>query len=332
MSRAILFLVAMCVGWPCTALATPTLGLICVPKSDPLGPVPDPIDTISVTYRGSEWIVVHTASSGKYYVRSEQYEIKDTSVGEGSWGWVGLHKRKKNVGMVSATYKLRDGYAYAETVSDVTTGKILAEVSANCVDRSSLVANPELLGMSVRGSLSRLGQRPANTSVSYNERNNTEASSNASGRILSSPFNMSGGTPQVPVLINERLSLDFIIDSGATDVSIPSDVALTLVRTGTISDGDFLGSSDYTLADGRTSSASRINIRSLSVGGVTVHNITASVANAAGPLLLGESFLRRLPKWTINNETQAFEFDHPLPMEAGPSSSVQSSSQNANAK
>jgi hypothetical protein len=33
----------------------------------------------------------------------------------------------------------------------------------------------------------------------------------------------------------------FVLDSGAADVSIPADVAPTLVRTETITDADFLG-------------------------------------------------------------------------------------------
>ncbi|WP_370676774.1 TIGR02281 family clan AA aspartic protease [Pleomorphomonas sp. PLEO] len=218
--------------------------------------------------------------------------------------------------MVSATYKLGDGYVYAETVADTATGKILAEVSARCIERSSLAGNFELLDTAVRVNSPLAEQRPVS-------RPNPDRQQDFAQRHpdlgLSAQFNMSGGTPQVPVLINDRLSLDFIIDSGASDVSIPSDVALTLVRTGTIADNDFLGASDYTLADGRTSSASRINIRSLSIGGITIRNVTASVANAAGPLLLGESFLTRLPKWTINNETRAFEFDRPDLAEMGPS-------------
>jgi len=38
----------------------------------------------------------------------------------------------------------------------------------------------------------------------------------------------------VPVLINNRISLDFILDTGASDVSVPADVVLTLMRTGTL--------------------------------------------------------------------------------------------------
>ncbi len=48
------------------------------------------------------------------------------------------------------------------------------------------------------------------------------------------------GTLQVPVLINDKISLDFTIDSGATDVSIPENVFSALIRAGTVSRQDFL--------------------------------------------------------------------------------------------
>jgi hypothetical protein len=62
----------------------------------------------------------------------------------------------------------------------------------------------------------------------------------------------SGGIYHVPVVINDTLKLDFIVDSGASDVSIPADVALTLMRTGTIKESDFIGTEKYGLADGST--------------------------------------------------------------------------------
>jgi hypothetical protein len=59
-----------------------------------------------------------------------------------------------------------------------------------------------------------------------------------------------GGTYAVPVLINNAITLDFVLDSGASDVSIPSDVFSTLIRAGTITKEDIIGSDTYTLADG----------------------------------------------------------------------------------
>jgi uncharacterized protein YecT (DUF1311 family) len=49
------------------------------------------------------------------------------------------------------------------------------------------------------------------------------------------------GVYKVPVVINGVLPLQFVLDSGAADVSLPADVFSTLRRTGTISDADYIG-------------------------------------------------------------------------------------------
>jgi hypothetical protein len=53
------------------------------------------------------------------------------------------------------------------------------------------------------------------------------------------PMVPDGGTFGVPVRINDQITLKFVIDSGASDVSVPADVVMTLLRTGTITDADF---------------------------------------------------------------------------------------------
>jgi hypothetical protein len=68
--------------------------------------------------------------------------------------------------------------------------------------------------------------------------------STTGGQILV-PLQRQGGTYVVPVLINKAITLNFIIDSGASDVSIPADVVSTLIRTGTLQDSDFLGTQTY---------------------------------------------------------------------------------------
>ncbi len=52
------------------------------------------------------------------------------------------------------------------------------------------------------------------------------------------PLQIVGGIYKVPVRINDAITLDFLVDSGATDVLIPADVFLTLFRTGTITEQD----------------------------------------------------------------------------------------------
>jgi predicted aspartyl protease len=118
-----------------------------------------------------------------------------------------------------------------------------------------------------------------------------------------------GGAFAVPVSINDAITLDFTIDSGADDVSIPADVVMTLMRTGTINRSDFLGSRTYVLADGSTSPSTIFRIRSLRVGNREVTNVTASMAPTKGGLLLGQSFLRRFGSWSIDNRRSVLVLD-----------------------
>ena len=50
----------------------------------------------------------------------------------------------------------------------------------------------------------------------------------ASANAIEVPLVKEGGVYTVPVRINDVLTLDFVIDSGAAEVMVPADVALTL--------------------------------------------------------------------------------------------------------
>src|SRR5690349_5235067 len=106
-----------------------------------------------------------------------------------------------------------------------------------------------------------------------------------------------GGVYTVPVLINSIIPLQFIVDSGAGDVSIPVDVFLTLLRTGTINKDDFIGSAKYRLADGSTVESDRFLIHELKVGNHILKNVQASIENVKSTPLLGQSFFSRFSSW-----------------------------------
>ena len=110
-----------------------------------------------------------------------------------------------------------------------------------------------------------------------------------------------GGTFVVPVQINGAITLDFTVDSGAADVSVPADVFSTLTRTGTIRETDIIGEQTYVLADGSEAKSITFTIRSLKVGDRVVENVRGSVAPSRGSLLLGQSFLERFKSWSIDN-------------------------------
>jgi clan AA aspartic protease (TIGR02281 family) len=116
------------------------------------------------------------------------------------------------------------------------------------------------------------------------------------------PIEIKGGTFIVPVTINGQITLKFVIDSGATDVAVPADVVLTLIRTGSIMREDSLGQQRYRLADGSVMPSPVFRIRSLKVGDKVLKNVRASVASVKGSLLLGQSFLNRFNSWSVDNK------------------------------
>jgi hypothetical protein len=115
------------------------------------------------------------------------------------------------------------------------------------------------------------------------------------------PLKVVGGAFIVSVEINGAVTLDFILDSGAADVFLPTDVAGTLMRTNTLIQSDFIGKQTYVLADGSKSQSDTIMIRSLKVGNNLVYNIKGSIGPVMAEPLLGQSFLLHFKSWSIDN-------------------------------
>src|SRR5262249_525372 len=82
----------------------------------------------------------------------------------------------------------------------------------------------------------------------------------------------------VPVTVNGALTLDFMIDSGASVVSIPANVFRALVRAGTVAESDFVGTQNYMLADGSSAPSSTFRIKELRVGQFVLQDVLVSVS------------------------------------------------------
>jgi clan AA aspartic protease (TIGR02281 family) len=109
------------------------------------------------------------------------------------------------------------------------------------------------------------------------------------------------GAFAVPVVLNDVVTAKFIVDSGSADVSIPEDVASTLMKSGTMTGADLLGSKTYLLADGSKVPSKIYRMASVRIGGMVMENVTVRVAGANSSLLLGQSFLSRLKSWSMDN-------------------------------
>ena len=115
------------------------------------------------------------------------------------------------------------------------------------------------------------------------------------------PLRERGGVYRLPVRINDTITLDFTLDSGAADVQIPADVVSTLIRSETLMARDFQGEQIYVQADGSEIPSRRFTLRELRVGNHRLTNVDASVGGAKSGLLLGQSFLSRFKSWTLDN-------------------------------
>ena len=108
----------------------------------------------------------------------------------------------------------------------------------------------------------------------------------------------------VPVVLNDVITAKFIVDSGAADVSITEEMVSALMKSGTMTGADLLGSKTYMLADGTMLQGKMYRMASVRIGGMVMQNVTVRIATAKGSLLLGQSFLRRLKSWSIDNARQ----------------------------
>ena len=240
-----------------------------------------------VRHSSAGWLVFHTLANSEVIDRGSQYRMVDSSTSTAEQ-WTGRLNRNPNlimIGKILVDPRTRL-YYYSEEIYDQSKGgALIVETVAQC--------SP------VETAIEASGPRTSFPPGIVND-----APDRGSEQAIV-PMVGDGGTFAVPATINNQLTLKFVVDSGASEVSVPTDVVSTLVRTGTIAATDFLGSRTYKLADGSTVPSQRFLIRSLKVGDRTVENVTASIAPVAGQLLLGESFLRRFKSWSIDNSRAA---------------------------
>jgi clan AA aspartic protease (TIGR02281 family) len=113
------------------------------------------------------------------------------------------------------------------------------------------------------------------------------------------------GTKTVTGIVNAAISARFMIDFGASYVQIPLPLAMRLADLGTFDRDDYVKQASFELADGSESGAPVVRLHSLTVGGVTLNDVLASIGGEGSDVLLGQSFLNRLGSWSIDNSRSA---------------------------
>ncbi len=105
-----------------------------------------------------------------------------------------------------------------------------------------------------------------------------------------------GGVYTVPCKVN-GLSLKFIFDTGASNVTISLTEALFMIKNGYLSKNDIYGSSYAQLANGEITENTEILLREIVIADLTLYNVRASIVHELGaPLLLGQTAIAKLGK------------------------------------
>jgi aspartyl protease family protein len=117
------------------------------------------------------------------------------------------------------------------------------------------------------------------------------------------------GVYLVPVTINGQ-AMQFILDTGASLISMSTKEAEALFREGTITNRDIIGQSQFQDANGDISPGAIVRLRSVRIGDRVLENVNANVVgNAKAPLLLGQSALSKFGRISLDYRRNVVTFD-----------------------
>lgn len=104
--------------------------------------------------------------------------------------------------------------------------------------------------------------------------------------------------------------MEFIFDTGASDITISLTEAMFLIKQNKLSEDDVIGSEYYQIADGSVAEGTVINLRSVTIGNRTLYNVKASIVhNLEAPLLLGQSALSEFGRISIDYKRNEIVFE-----------------------
>jgi hypothetical protein len=136
----------------------------------------------------------------------------------------------------------------------------------------------------------------------------------AAGRAI--PLTRDGSMYRVPVTLDGRLLRSFILDTGAGEVQVSTEVVRALFPRDS-TPPVYLPDGTYRLADGRVIRNRRILIPSLRVGDRELRDVAASIGGPDASLLLGQNVLSRLGTWTVDGRRAVLIVGEPPRTRAG---------------
>ena len=118
-----------------------------------------------------------------------------------------------------------------------------------------------------------------------------------------------GGVFYIPCAIN-GINMDAVFDTGASEISLSLTEAMFMLKQGKLDEKDFIGTEDYTTADGSVHKGSVVILREVILGDKVLNDIKASIVdNHEAPVLFGQSALSKIGKITIDYSNNMLVLD-----------------------
>lgn len=93
----------------------------------------------------------------------------------------------------------------------------------------------------------------------------------------------------------------YLFDTGASDLIIDRDTERELLLNGGLKRENYLGKTEYILANNQTIQAQEVKVSNIVIGDYTLDNVVISVIDE-GSLLCGKSFLDKFKNWEIDKQ------------------------------
>ncbi|MFV5699638.1 TIGR02281 family clan AA aspartic protease [Flavobacterium sp. ZT3R17] len=113
-------------------------------------------------------------------------------------------------------------------------------------------------------------------------------------------MNEVNGVYYVPCEVN-GIKMNFIFDTGASNVSISKTEAEFLIKQKLLTKEDFIGRVNYRIADGSIKDGIEVRLKEIKIKDLILKDVTATiVSESSAPLLLGQSALSKLGKFEVD--------------------------------
>lgn len=93
----------------------------------------------------------------------------------------------------------------------------------------------------------------------------------------------------------------WLFDTGASDLLVTKDMETELKKENFITPQNYLGTSEYEMANGMIDTCRKYKINNVQVGEFYINNIVIAVSDKARRIIVGKGLLNKFSEWTLNN-------------------------------